>query len=109
MTDVRTMYTGPRGFRGSTITVRGPEGTRTYPYEHSAYDAHTSAAVRYAGEVLGIDATATRVRYTRSRRGFVCALTLTAEALAARARSIAAHPAGSGLSGAHTARTGVTL
>lgn len=97
MITVRTTYTGPRGLRGSTITVTGPDGRMTIPYDHAAYDAHTAAAAVYAAHKYGHTWDATRVRYSRSRRGFVCALTLTPEALTARARSMAAHPAGKSL------------
>lgn len=72
---VKTTYVGPRGLQGSKVIVRGPKGQRTYPYDHSAYDAHTTAAESYATDLLGMSgASATRIRYTRSHRGFVIGL-----------------------------------
>lgn len=70
--NVRTSYRGPIGTAGSKITVKGPHGQRTYPYDHGAYDPHVTAAERYATDLGGMSgASGERVKYTRSRRGYV--------------------------------------
>lgn len=77
---VTTTYAGPNNSHGAQIVVKcahnGKRTQRTYPYDYSAYDPHTAAALLFARDALHWPrgTKAERLRHSRSARGFVVGL-----------------------------------
>ena len=75
MQTITTKFVKATDRKGESITVKGPLGVRTFPYNYGATDAHADAVAQYvAGSWIdpewGYEADWMRADTTRSGRGW---------------------------------------